>query len=307
MRICSLLPSATEIAFALGLGDQIVGVTHECDYPPEAKNKTVMVSSLIHPEKHTSAEIDDKVAASLRKGKGLYTLDRTLLRQADPDLILTQELCDVCALDYGEVVRVAEALPRKPKVIPLNPRLLSDVFADIKRIGEATRRKTEADKVVRQLTERLNHVRERVGSPQSRPRVACLEWLDPFYSAGHWVPEMVELAGGRDGLAAAGEPSAKISWQILAEFAPEVIILMPCGFDVKRTLGELRALAKPPGWDELPAVRQRRVFAVNGHAYFSRPGPRLIDGLEFLAQILHPKIFPWRASPDDAVEAEWTG
>ena len=304
MRICSLLPSATEIAVVLGLGDEIVGVTHECDYPPEIKNKPVLVNSLIDPETRTSAEIDDEVAASLRAGK---SLDRARLERADPDLILTQDLCNVCALDYNEVVRAAEALPRKPNVIPLNPRLLPDVFADIKRIGAATCRQAEAEKVVRQLSERIDRVCDRVARSGSRPRVACLEWLDPFYAAGHWVPEMVGLAGGTDGLATMGEPSAKVSWGKLAESAPEVIILMPCGFDVKRTLRELHALPKPPGWDELPAVRERRVFAVNGHAYFNRPGPRLIDGLELLAQTLHPEIFSWRASPDEAVEAHWAG
>ncbi|HEU4341878.1 MAG TPA: ABC transporter substrate-binding protein, partial [Candidatus Binatia bacterium] len=209
MRICSLLPSATEIAFALGLGDDIVGVTHECDYPPDARAKPVVVRSLIDPE-HTSREIEEKVGAFLKNNKSLYTIDLECFKAAAPDLILTQDLCDVCALDYHEIARAAQYLSPKPKIVTLAPRVLADVLNDIGRVGQATGKQREAETVVRELRERTEAVRERASSSAVRPRVACLEWLEPLYSAGHWVPEMVALAGGEDGLATAGQPSARI-------------------------------------------------------------------------------------------------
>ena len=221
MRICSLLPSATEIAFALGLGDAVVGVTHECDYPPQAKQKPVVVRS-------------------------------------------------------------------------------GDMLRDIERVGEAAARQSAASSLIESLRERIHFVTERAKKSAYRPRVACLEWLDPLYNAGHWIPEMVELAGGTAGLAEKGKPSTKIEWERVIEFAPEVIVLMPCGFDVERTLKEAPPIQRLPGWKNLPAVKQGQVFAVNGHAYFSRSGPRLVDGLEILAHILHPELFPGEPAPDAA-------
>jgi iron complex transport system substrate-binding protein len=300
MRICSLLPSATEIAFALGLGDQIVAVTHECDYPPEARNKQVVVQSVIDPLSSSSAEIDKSVGERLRARKGIYRIDLPRFEGANPDLILTQELCEVCAVDYDEVLAAARSLAREPKIISLTPTLLSDVLRDIERVGRATGKETEAENLVRRLRERIDHVREKTSRSDFRPRVACLEWMEPLYSAGHWVPEMVELAGGREGLGKSGEPSMKIDWNRVAQVAPEVIVLMPCGFDIPRTLEEAHLLFRLPGWSELPAVREAKVFAVNGSAYFNRSGPRLVDGLEILAQIIHPEIFPWQAPPEAA-------
>ncbi len=298
MRICSLLPGATEIAFALGLGDDVVGVTHECDYPAEARQKPVVVRSLIDSHRMTSLEIDRWVSERLGSNQGLYMIDEERLREAAPDVILTQGLCDVCAIDYNEVVTASETLANKPKIVSLTPNCLTDVLSDLTRVGEATGQRQKAEQVIRDLEQRISAVREGVARPSPRPRVACLEWFDPIYAAGHWVPEMVELAGGHDVLGRNGEPSAKIDWNKVVELAPDVIVLMPCGFDVPRTLGEATVLERLAGWHNLPGVKAGRVFAVNGHAFFSRPGPRLVDGLELLGHIIHPEIFPMQESPD---------
>ncbi len=300
MRICSLLPSATEIAFSLGLGDSVVAVTHECDYPPEAKTKQIVVKSSIDAARSSSAEIDETIGKLLKGKKGIYTIDLPRFREANPDLILTQELCDVCAVDYDEVVAATRSLARQPKIISLAPTLLSDVLRDIELVGEATGRKREAQVFVEQLRERIDRVRKQASRSDYRPRVACLEWLEPIYNAGHWVPEMVELAGGMDGLSKKGKPSEKVAWSQVVQFAPEVIVLMPCGFDIERAMKEVHLLYNLPGWSDLSAVKKRNLFAVNGSAYFNRSGPRLVDGLEILAQIIHPEIFPWEAPPEAA-------
>ncbi len=300
MRICSLLPSATEIAFALGLGDSLVGVSHECDYPPEARQVTVMVRSTVDPHRNTSNEIDKLVAGNLQANQSIYNIDLNLFQQANPDLILTQGLCDVCALDYDQVVEAAQSLTQQPKIISLNPVTLSDVLRDISHVGQNTGKTMEAELFVAGLSQRIESVRQRTSTSDIRPKVACLEWLDPIYSAGHWVPEMVDIAGGIDCLAKAGQVSKKITWSMIQEYQPEIIILMPCGFTVERILEELDLLYRLPGWKDLPAIKDSRLFAVNGHAYFNRSGPRLVDGLEILAQIIHPEIFSWDATPDAA-------
>jgi len=300
MRVCSLLPSATEIAFALGLGDSLVGVTHECDYPPDARKKPVVVKSAIDPCTNSSGQIDAIVNEHLQSKKSVYTIDLSRFREANPDVILTQELCDVCAVDYQEVAEAAKSLSKQPKIVSLTPSSLLDVLGDITRVGEATGKEKEAKAFVDSLRKRIERLGEQSSHSSSRPRVACLEWLDPLYSAGHWVPEMVELAGGEDKLGQKGLPSARIDWSRVADFAPEVIVLMPCGFDVERTLREVNLLYRLPGWNKLPAIKEKRVYAVDGSAYFSRSGPRLVDGLEILAQIVHPEIFLWQASPEAA-------
>ena len=300
MRICSLLPGATEIAFALGLGDQIVGVTHECDYPPDAKQKSVMVHSTIEPARMSASEIDSKVVELLQAGKSLYHIDRAALHAADPDVILTQGLCQVCALDYREVVEAAALLPRQPKIVSFNPHSLSDILDDILRVGRATERQSAAVALADGLRQRIEIVGQR--EPDKRPRVVCLEWFEPLYSAGHWVPEIVALAGGYDTLGRPGEPSAKLEWSAVLEARPEVILLMPCGFDLGRAVKESTPLRALPGWSQLPAVKSGNVFALNGNAYFSRPGPRLVNGLEILARIIHPTSATWSLAPADAAK-----
>jgi iron complex transport system substrate-binding protein len=298
MRICSLLPGATEIAYLLGLGDQIVGVTHECDYPAEARYKRVIVRSAIDPNSMSSQEIDRKVGELLQSGKGLYTIDEQALLEIAPDMILTQGLCDVCALDYNDVVKAAARLASAPAIVSLNPHSLNDVLEDILRVGAATARELSAESLVRDLRRRIDEIGFR--EPNYRPRVVCLEWFDPLYVAGHWVPEIVALAGGHDVLGRAGEPSFKIDWSAVRDAKPDVMLLMPCGFDVRRAVRESSPLRALPSWDELPAVKRGNVYAFNGSAYFSRPGPRLVNGLEILARVLQPRDAEPQLSPADA-------
>ncbi len=294
MRICSFLPAATEILFALGLGDQIVGVTHECDYPPEAKDRSVVVHGRINVNDTTSAGIDRQVREAVASGQGLYRLDAAALATAAPDIIVTQALCDVCALDYHAVVDAAHSLPHSPKIISLNPHSLHDVIDDIARIAKATGREREAEAFVRHLRSRIAAVSRHAAQAVSRPRVACIDWFDPLYTAGHWVPEMVALAGGHDVLGQPQKPSAKFEWQQLVEHDPEILVLMACGFDLSRTRSEAPRLKRFVGWDESLAVRTGNVFAVDGNSFFSRPGPRLVEGVEILAQIIHPELFSWQ-------------
>ncbi|HEV8726150.1 MAG TPA: cobalamin-binding protein [Candidatus Binatia bacterium] len=286
MRICSLLPGATEIAFSLGLSDQIVGVTHECDYPHEARQKRIVVRSTIDPNRLTGGEIDRAVQELLESGKGLYTIDEQALIDSAPDVILTQGLCDVCALDYNAVVKATQLLARQPVIVSLNPRSFNDVLEDVLRIGSATHCEDAAQALVHDLRRRVDQLGLR--EPDYRPRVVCLEWFEPLYIAGHWVPEMVALAGGFDVLGRKGEPSFKIDWRSVVDSKPDVILLMPCGFDVRRAVKESTPLRRLEGWNDLPAVKADNVYALNGSAYFSRPGPRLVNGLEILAHIIHP-------------------
>ena len=291
MRICSLLPSATEIAFALGLGDDVVGVTHECDYPHDARQKPIVVRSLIDANPMSSAEIDGWVSERLRGNPSLYGIDEDKFREAAPDLILTQELCEVCAVDYNEVAAAAKSLKEPATILALSPHCLTDVLRDIERVGAVTARADAARALVQRSHERIERVRQTAARSNTRPRVACLEWFDPVYAAGHWVPEMVESAGGFDVLGRREEPSARVEWTQVLDSVPEIIVLMPCGFELRRTIQESAVLRKLPGWNHLPAVKNGHVYTVNGSAFFSRPGPRLVDGLEILARIIHPEIF----------------
>ncbi len=286
MRIASLLPSATEILFALGLGEDVAGVTHECDFPPEARKRRVVVRPRL-PHGLSAAEIDRRVSEFLARGESLYSVDAEALRTIEPDLILTQELCDVCAASPDDLGTALASLPRAPRVISLTPHTLPDVWRDIVAVGEATGRVAQARALVAQLEERVAAVARAVEGA-TRPRVACLEWLDPPYCGGHWVPEMVERAGGRDILGRAGQPSFRVSWDDVSAAQPEVIVLMPCGYGMEDVLKEFANTPLPAVWKELPAVRAGRVFAVDASGYFSRPGPRLAGGVEILAHALHP-------------------
>ena len=283
MRICTLLPSATEIAFALGLGDAVVAVSHECDFPAAAREKPVVVRGRIESDACTSRDIDAMVQRHSSRGESLYSLDLTLLRRLNPDLIITQGLCDVCAVGHTDVMAAAAALRPPARVLSLSPGSFGEVLRDITRVGNATGTSERAETLVRTLQERVERVAARVRRTARKPRVACLEWLDPLFSAGHWVPEMVELAGGNDVLAARHKPSARVSLKGLTDAAPEVMVLMPCGFDERRTLREWEPLKELSAWQAIPAVANGHVFAVNGSGFFNRPGPRLVDGLEILA------------------------
>ena len=291
MRICTLLPSATEIAFALGLGDSVVAVSHECDFPAAAREKPVVVRGRIDSDNATSREIDDAVQGTMSRGESLYGLDLELLQRINPELIITQGLCDVCAVGYDDVLAAAGALRPPARVLSLSPSSLVEVWSDIARVGNATGTSEPARSLIDSLRERVERVAARVPEGRARPRVACLEWLDPLYAAGHWVPEMVELAGGKDVLAAAHQPSARVSMETLVEAAPEVLVLMPCGFDEPRTLEEWEPLKDLPAWQAVPAVANGRVLAVDGSRFFNRPGPRLVDGLEILVRLIHPTLF----------------
>ena len=291
MRIASLLPSATEIAHFVGAGDALVGVTHECDYPPGVENLPRLTGTSIDQHSMTSAEIDAAVGERLTDSDSIYSLDAKLLRELKPDLVLTQGLCDVCAVSSNVVEQATAALPETPRVLSMNPTTLNEVLDVTVEVGDAVGRGGEAREKVSTLRERLARVEEAVaGLP--RPRAGCIEWLDPLFSAGHWVPEMVWLAGGEELFARAGEPSKRLSWEEVFGATPEVLVLMPCGFDAARAAREARVLPGIPGWEDLPAVENGRVWAVDANSYYSRPAPRLVEGVEILARILHPEVFP---------------
>lgn len=292
MHICSLLPSATEIVYALGLGDQLVAVTHECDFPSEAARLPAITRSAMDHAGSTSREIHNHVQSSIHRGSSIYHLDEEMLRRLNPDLILTQELCEVCAVSYGEVRRAARLLDGPQRIISLEPSSLSGMLDTVTMLGEIAGVQARALQVTQMLKHRIDHVRAKARAVEKRPSVLALEWLDPPFIGGHWVPEMVRLAGGVDALGEEGHPSSPASWERISGYDPDIIVLMPCGFDLARTMREARQTSFPTAWRSLMAVRQGQVYAVDGSAYFARPGPRLVDGLEILSEILHPELFP---------------
>jgi iron complex transport system substrate-binding protein len=291
MRIVSLLPSSTEICFALGLGQSLVGVTHECDFPPQATYKTVMTRNLLQLEGMSPGDIDRHVRQALHEGSSLYAIDQDALQRARPDVILTQELCEVCAVAYSQVLEAARLLPGKPTVLSLEPHSLADVLRSFGDVGQVTGSKERAAELVRGLWARLDAVRGAVAG-KDRPRVVCLEWLDPLMVAGHWVPDQVDAAGGIDGLGEPGARSRVVSHAEVVAAQPEVILSMPCGYRLDESVNQLEGLAAIEGWDDLPAVKAGQVYAVDGSWYFNRPGPRVVDGIEMLARIFHPES--WR-------------
>ena len=300
MRVVSLLPSATEILCFADARDSLVGVTHECDHPPGVENLPKLTATTIDHHAMSSAEIDAAIGQRLTDTNSIYSLDAELLEKLEPDLILTQGLCDVCAVSLNVVEQAAAGLPKTPRVLSMNPTSLDGVLDATVEVGDAIGRGEEVRRKIASLRGRLARVEEAVAR-LARPRVGCLEWLDPPFSAGHWVPEMVRIAGGEEILAAAGEPSGRLTWEEVFTAGPEVILLMPCGFDSARALWEARVLPELPGWRDLPAVKNGRVWAVDANSYFSRPAPRLIEGVEILARILHPEVFSGTPEPEDAV------
>lgn len=290
MKIYSFIPSATEMVYVLGLGDQLCGVTHECDYPPDARTKPTAIRSLVDMSSLSQREIDDRVVESMAHGHGLYSIDKALLRKNPPDVVITQELCDVCSVSLRDVVSSISDLSKRSEVVSLKPRGLAGVMEDILAVGKACGAEPEARRLVGSLEARIQMVREDAAGLERR-RVFCVEWFDPIFASGHWVPEMVSIAGGDDALGMAGRDSRKISWDLVPDYDPEVLILMPCGFDTARTKEDATLLAKNEGWESITAVKKGEVFATNGSAYYSRPGPRLADGLELMAKMIHPERF----------------
>ena len=290
-RIISLLPSATEILFALGLGEAVRAVTHECDYPAGALGKPHITRSLLAPDL-SSGEIDAAVREQLgADAHSLYTIDRALLAEIAPTLIVTQQLCEVCAVAYDEVLEAVRSLPQRPAVINLEPERLDDVLRDIETVGAATGRTGEAQSLVAALRQRIVAVGQAVAAAATRPRVAFIEWIDPIFCGGHWNPELVALAGGEDGIGAVGARSQQVAWEQVRAYEPEVMVIAACGFSEERSRHDEPVLRAYPGFAELPCARNVRVHFVDGAAYFSRPGPRLVDSLELLARLLHPECF----------------
>ena len=301
MRICSFIPSATEILFALGAGDDVVGVTHECDFPPEAATRPKVVCSRFDPKAMDAASVDALVRRFAREGTSPYRVDVELLRRLRPDVVVTQDVCDVCALSAGETMRAVEALETKPTVISLHPHDLDGILETVLIVGEAVGREVRARQLVESLRERIAAVARRLKDEKDRPRVVVLEWLDPPYVAGHWVPEMVETAGGEHGLVGKGEPSVRVEWEAVVDYAPQVVLIAVCGYDVERTLAGIEALTQRPGWFTLPAVKKGQVYVMNANAYFSRPAPRVVEGLEITAHVLHPEGSEYTPPPEAVI------
>ena len=298
MRIVSLLPAATEMVCALGLADQLVGVSHECAYPAEVVGKPVVMRGVLATHEMTQAAIDAEVTRRLRAGEPLYEVDAERLAALEPDLVITQELCEVCAASPKDLAAALAGLVRRPQVLQLTPRSLAEIFQNLRQVGAATGREAQAAALVAGCEARIEAVRARAAGARTRPRVFCMEWLDPPYCSGHWVPEMVELCQATDPLSRQGTDSVRVPWQAVLDWAPEVLVVMPCGYGLEAVQRQAEALPKLPGWARLPAVQAGRVYAVDADALFARPGPRVVEGLELLAHLIHPQLFAWSGDPD---------
>jgi len=293
LRIVSFLPSATEMVCALGLQDHLVGITHECDYPPGISSKPIVVQSAIPLEGMSPSEIDAAVSARIWAGQSLYTVAERLLQELAPTLILTQNLCQVCAPSGNEISKALTLLPSKPRILWFTPKSLAAIEENLRELGQATCRSQQAEGVIQSGRARLERVAELTRASSTRPRVFCMEWVEPVYCTGHWVPEMVELAGGIDTLSRRGADSVRVGWQEVLDWAPEVLIVSPCGFNLTSALQQAQKLSSFEGWAELPAVQQNRVYAVDANSYLARPGPRIVDGVELLAHLIHPELCAW--------------
>jgi iron complex transport system substrate-binding protein len=298
MRICSLVPAATEILFALGLGDSVVGVTHECDWPPEAERRPAVTASLVQTGDLTSAEIDRAVSATAGGGRPLYAVEADVWAEVDADIVVSQELCEVCAVTPGDVASAVEARAVDVEIVDYSPRTLAEILTTITALGFKLGAEAEADELTGLMRSRLDRVRAALADVEAYPRVFVSEWLEPPYAAGHWVPDMVSAAGGIEVAGIAGEPSHRMRWQDVAALEPDVVVLAPCGFDLDRTLSEVATLDLSAHLLGTAARQESRVFAVDANGYFSRPGPRLADGVELLAYLLHPDAYsdpgiPW--------------
>ena len=297
-RIVSFLPSATEILYDLGVGDKVVGVTHECNFPSDAKSKPRVIHSSFDPNKMKSSEIDQKIVSLMRGGEDIYVVDDEVLKKADPDIIVAQGLCEVCSPFTKEVNRAVSILDKKVEVVVLDPHNLDDILSNILEVGRTIGKVEKARKLVNELNERIKYVKK--NAPKSRKKVLCIEWLDPPFTAGHWVPQMVDIAGGINGISKKGQPSRRLKLEEATAFDPDIIVLMPCGFDTARTLLEYSTLLGKNDWKSLRAVQNGNVFAVDSDSYFSKPGPRTVTGLEVLAKIIHPERFSCILVPENA-------
>ncbi|MEJ7847726.1 MAG: cobalamin-binding protein [Pyrinomonadaceae bacterium] len=291
MKIVSLLPSATEILCSLGLEDSIAGITHECDFPPHIAGKPALTSSKISHETMTSKEIDHAVRTQLDGHGSIYGLDTKLLEELNPDLIITQELCDVCAVNYETVLKAAKIYVAGAKVVSLEPNTIWDIFDNIKTVGELTGRVSEAEQVVADLEDRLETVRKKTAEIEQRPTVFMLEWLQPPFAPGHWVPEQVEIAGGIPLLGKPGERSVATTYEAIRESNPDVVVLIPCGYYIVDIVRQLENTHFPENWKDMTAMKNGEIWALDATSYFSRPAPRIVDGAEILAKIIHPSIF----------------
>lgn len=297
-RIVSFLPSATEILYQLGVGDQIVGVTHECNFPDEAKCKPRVIYSSFDPTTINSKEIDRRVVELMHSSGDIYLIDEQVLKKANPDLIVAQGLCDVCSPTTKEISKAVSILNNKPEVLILDPHNLDDILASILEMAKKIGKIDEAQKLIGSLRKRIEYVKSK--STKSRPKVLCIEWLDPLFTAGHWVPQMVEIAAGINCISTAGEPSRRMKIEEVMKFDPDIVVLMPCGFDINRIRKEYSTLANNNEWKLLRAVQNNNVYAVDANSYFSRPGPRTVTGIEILAKIIHPETFGDLKIPDDS-------
>jgi iron complex transport system substrate-binding protein len=299
-RIVSFLPSATEILYELGVGDQVLAVTHECNYPTNVKTKPRVIHASFDPEKMSSQEIDNKVIELVHTGKDIYILDEQVLKKANPQLIIAQGICEVCSPYTREINRAVELLGGKTEVLVLDPSNLDDILQNIIQVGDKVGKQERARDFVVQLQKRIDYIKN---IPKiSRPKVVCIEWLDPLFTAGHWVPQMVEMAGGTNGISSTGDKSRRMEIDEIVKFAPDILVLIPCGFDVKRTVLEYEKLLENKNWSSLKAVKQGQVYAVNSNEYFSKPGPRTVVGLEILAKIIHSDTFRDIHIPKESVQ-----
>jgi len=298
MRIVSLLPSSTEIVAALGRAGQLVGRSHECDFPPEVKTLPVLTEPKFATE-GSSREIDQSVRNLVEQGLSVYHINADLLNELAPDVILTQSQCEVCAVNFQEVeAAVRMVVSAEPMVVDLQPIGYPDIFEDITRVGVALRGTNEAEELIKQMQNRIAAVRDKVAPQTTRPTVACIEWLDPLMNAANWVPDLVEQAGAINLFGQSGEHSHELKWEDITEADPDIMVIMPCGYGIAQSRNEMKLLTQQPGWKELKAVKNKKVFLVDGNQYFNRPGPRIADSVEILAEIFHPMLFPATYAPN---------
>jgi iron complex transport system substrate-binding protein len=289
-RIVSFFPSATELLYELDVGDKVYGVTHECLYPEDAKSKPRIISSVFDPSIMSSREIDDKIVELTREGKEIYKLDEEKLKHAKPDLIISQDTCEVCSAYTSHVSKALNVLDNKPEIYPLNPHDINGILDSIKGVSEKIGAIEKGNEIIQSLKKRIDLIQSK--NFQSKPRILALEWLDPFFTSGHWVPEMVEIAGGKNLISSKGEQSRRMEFEEIEQCDPDIIVLMPCGFDTSRTILEYKKILQNNAkWNSLRAVKDQNVFAVDANSYFSKPSLRTITGIEILAKIIHPDIF----------------